>query len=234
VRRWDVWLSRWMARAARRFYALLLGSVGSQQYVQAQEQLSNAYSEAHQVGAIWALMDLTQNRPALEPETAPLLGAAAELGLLVTVNNPRVLSALGDQQRIANSRLVSALFDARVNPEVVLSRASVYAARWSVQQGIADAAEGSKAFDLEDNETELLKKWYRVAARREKRAWHDALNGKVIPYSQDFVLNSPSGRYSIFRPYDPKLPISEKIACGHGIIIILPEQASRVEPWDGN
>ena len=223
-----------MARAARRFFALLSGSVESQQYVQAQQQLSSAYSEAHQVGAIWTAMDLTQNRPTLEPETAPILEAAAELGLVISVTNPRVLSVLDDQQRIANSRMVGALFDARVTPEVVLSRAAVYATRWGLQQGIADAAEGSRVFDLEGQETELLKKWYRVAARKENRAWHDALNGKIIPYSQDFVLNSPSGRYQIFRPYDPKLPISEKIACGHGIMIILPEQASSVEPWNGS
>jgi hypothetical protein len=109
----------------------------------------------------------------------------------------------------------------------------VYGTRWAVQQAQADVGQYSSATNALGEPEELLKTWIRLSARAEHRSWHDALEGKTIPYSQKFKLESPNGMFLVDRPYDPILPLSETMRCGHGLRVDPPD-GSGVMLWDGN
>lgn len=232
MRWWDVWLRRWLARYIPALHARLYGLIRQDRVDEAGQALEEAYPRAHRVGALWTLLDLAGKRPRIEASSEALEDVALSVGVELEITNPAVMARIRSQASAARSSLGQRLLMApRAGGEsAVAARAAAFAARWGVQQGVADAAENSGVLGGEG--VELLKEWLRLAARAERREHHDALNGVVIPYSQPFELRSPRGRYLIDRPYDPKLPLSEKVGCGHGIRVLLPPEGN-LDPWDG-
>lgn len=232
MRWWDVWLRRWLARYIPALHARLYGLIRQDRVDEAGQALEEAYPHAHRVGALWTLLDLAGKRPRIEASSEALEDVALSVGVELEITNPTVMARIRSQASAARSSLGQRLLMApRAGGEsAVAARAAAFAARWGVQQGVADAAENSGVLGGEG--VELLKEWLRLAARAERREHHDALNGVVIPYSQPFELRSPRGRYLIDRPYDPKLPLSEKVGCGHGIRVLLPPEGN-LDPWDG-
>ncbi len=198
------------------------------------------YAQAHLLGALWASLGLLAVQlPRTKKNFGQVLETvAAESGVnLPKITSKPVFQTIASQARIATERLKEARA-ARTTSALPINtsaemRAAGYAARWGVQQGIDDMAAGSSAVDTDGQELELLKTWVRLATRVEKRSWHDALNGVTIPYSQKFRVDSPRGVFFVSRPYDSKLPLSERIGCGHGIRVEPPRDAAGVALWDG-
>ncbi len=198
------------------------------------------YAQAHLYGALWAALGLLAVQlPRTKKNFGQVLEAvAAESGVNIPkITSKPVLQTIATQARITTERLKEARVvrttSALPTNTSAEMRAAGYAARWGVQQGIDDMATGSSAVDVDGQELELLKTWVRLAARTEKRSWHDALNGVTIPYSQKFRVDSPRGVFFVSRPYDSKLPLSERIGCGHGVRISTPPEAASLILWTG-
>lgn len=198
--------------------------------------MRNGYTRAHKTGAITGLLGMTETIPSesvvkavqnkVITATQALEQTAKDKGLELTITKPSVIERVETQAQAASDIL---LRDAE-KPGAP-ARAAGYAVRWGVQEGVKDAAENSLITNG-DEAVELLKTWIRLAARAENRQHHDALIGVTIPYSQKFVLRSPNGTFLIDRPYDPSLPLREKISCGHGIRVS-PPKGGKVQPWTG-
>lgn len=220
MRLWDKTLAALIVRYTQRVYNAIRQWVGLGDLEQAQQSLEQGYRTAHVSGVRWSLLDLLGFRERVEATPEALERLAKTRGLEVEITQPQVLERLGNQISVAKSRMLEHL-----SVPGTEARAAGYAVRWGVQQGIADVAEHSSVALPDGSAGEILKQWLRLAARAERRVWHDALNGVTIPYSQKFRLSSPRGIYLIDRPYDPALPVGEKIGCGHGTRLLLPEEA---------
>lgn len=205
-----------------------------------EQAIEDAYLDAHWSGSVAQLVFLLGI--ALRPKEQRTSGVIAYLareflqevnvgiGLDFTLTNPRVLEPLKAQARTA-AGILRANISNGDDPVVATARAAHFGARWGIAQGQIDAVENST---IEPDEgSQLVKTWVRLAPRREHRSHHDALEGLTIPYNDNFQLNSPSGSYNIFRPYDPALPLSETFNCGHGIRVWVRGNAT-VQAWTGS
>jgi hypothetical protein len=202
--------------------------------------LRDGYTTAYTAGALWSLLNLV-GASAPHPSQLPaginltkrleILSGRAGLEFALTRTEPR--DALERQTKIATGRLEEYRQLTQGQPSAAESRAGVYAVRWGVQQGAGDVGRYSSAVGPDGEPVELLKTWLRLSRRVEHRGWHDALEGKIIPYSEKFKLVGPNGTFLVDRPYDPILPLSETIRCGHGIRADTPDGAT-VTPWDGS
>ncbi|NJK44807.1 MAG: hypothetical protein HC933_11445 [Pleurocapsa sp. SU_196_0] len=189
---------------------------------------------AHLSGALWAALTILRQplpQRTVNLETA-IQVAAMNAGLNVSITAGNVLGNLERQALLSAQRLFS-YREGIGSTSAAEIRAAGYAARCGVQQGIADMAERSSSVNGDGTELEMLKTWVRIAARAEHRSWHDALEGETIPYSQLFTIIGPNGRFQVARPYDPSLPLSETLACGHGIRVEPPRDTG-VRLWDGS
>jgi hypothetical protein len=233
----DVFLAALLLELSAAFYTALLAAKTDEELEAATLE---GYAQAHLYGALWAALGLLAVQlPRSKKNFGQVLETvAAQNGVrLPRITSKPVLKTIKTQAQTAIERLREARA-ARTNSVLLTNtsaeaRAAGYAARWGVQQGIDDMAAGSSAVDVDGQELELLKTWVRLAARVEKRSWHDALNGVTIPYSQSFRLLSPRGVFLVSRPYDSKLPLGERIGCGHGVRIEPPRDAADVILWDG-
>lgn len=232
MRFWDQWLRAWLIRYGGGLFGRLKAFVQAQAVAEAQQELEAGYRQAHRTGALWALLDLVGKRERIPPTEQALEGLAGKHGLYLSVTDSAVLGRLQAQINAARERFPAALTGGDPNDTAVAARVAGFAVRWGAQQGVADAAEGSSALDAQGIETDLLKRWIHLAARHEKRVWHDKLDGVTIGYNEKFRLETPRGVYLIDRPYDPKLPLSEKVGCGHAIQLV-PLPGGSVLPWDG-
>lgn len=232
MRFWDQWLRAWLIRYGGGLFGRLKAFVQARALEEAQQELEAGYRAAHRTGALWALLDLIGKRERIAPTEKALEELAQKNGLNLNVTDAAVLGRLEAQIKSAQERFPAALNGDDGNDTAVAARVAGFAVRWGAQQGVADAAEGSSAFTAEGIETDLLKRWIRLAARHEKRVWHDKLDGVTIGYNEKFRLETPRGVFLIDRPYDPKLPLSEKVGCGHAIQLVPPPGGS-VLPWDG-
>jgi hypothetical protein len=196
--------------------------------------LETAYLDAQRLGAIWTALGLA-GVPAPQPSSRPsisLEALALEVGLNIAISDLSARAPVQRQAQIAASRLASYRAQGLLT-RAAIARAANYAARWGTLQGVQDMADRSQALDADGKPLELLKTWVRLAARAERRNWHDALVGVTIPYSQSFEIIGPNGRYRVHRPYDPSLPLVETMRCGHGIRVEPPRDAG-VRLWDGS
>jgi hypothetical protein len=200
------------------------------------ELMRKGYQRSHRTGALFGLLGMTGTTPSeadmlavrnrQKTATNTLETLAKDAGLRLEITNKAVQGAVENQANVA-----AKILQENIEKPGAVARAAGYAVRWGVNRGVADAAEHSVA-TIDDELTELLKMWIRLASRNEHREHHDALIGVTIPYSQKFVLRSPNGVYLIDRPYDSKLPLLERIGCGHGIRVSPPKGAT-VQPWTG-
>lgn len=230
MRFWDRWLGSWITGAVKALTKRLYELAVANEISKATNELEQGHVVAYRVGALWSALDLLKNNKRLIVSTEALEQRAKESGLAFDLHHPEAQKRLEAQQAVAGKRFEQGLI---IQPaEIIAPRAANYATRWSLQQGIADIAEYSEF--LRDGEPqEVIKEWLRIASRRQHRAWHDALNGQRIKYSELFTLVTPRGTFRIDRPYSSNLPIGEKIHCGHGIRLIIPGQVDTFVPWNG-
>jgi hypothetical protein len=207
-----------------------------------EQAVYEAYALAHFLGAVWCGLVLTgakfpsqTKKQGVTVFQTAIKQLAQDSGVKIPkVTFEKVIRQVEAQAETAKSKIIEArVARASQLDRTAETRAVGYAARWGVQQGIADMAENSSAFGDDGQEVELLKTWVRLATRVERRTWHDALIGKTILYSQKFKISSPRGTFFVGRPYDSSLPLSEKIGCGHGIRVEPPRGAS-IQLWDGS
>jgi hypothetical protein len=193
------------------------------------------HDRSYNLAALWSVFVLTGTPLPQQPRNHALAleAKALDLGVIFNLTHASARVVLERQARIATRRLIEYRTVAGgVPPAPALARASSYAVRWSSEQAVSDMGANSSATDTNGNRVELLKTWVRLASRFERRSWHDALNGMTIPYSQAFQIVGPNGVYLVHRPYDPSLPLSETIRCGHGIRVE-PPRSSSVTAWSG-
>lgn len=231
--RWERLLTALILEQTQRLFRALRRSLGLGDLEGAKGELREGYFRAHATGAKWTVLDLLGARRGLRARLEDLEKRIGELGIRVEFDDPEVIGRVEAQARAAGSLLEQAVRAGLPRAVGADARAAAYAVRWGVQQGIADVAEQARA-ETGGEEVELLKVWVRLAARVEHRAWHDALEGTAIPLSQKFELRGPKGVFLVDRPYDPALPLSEKVHCGHGIRVILPEEAQSIRLFSGH
>jgi hypothetical protein len=201
--------------------------------------MRHGHRKAHRSGALYGLLGLKNTTPdettmkavqtRVVSATDALEGVARNVGLELTITKASVIEKIDGQAQIASEILQKHFLEGKAGTE---ARAAGYAVRWSVQEGVKDAAENSVATQG-DEIAELQKTWVRLATRAEHREHHDKLEGLTIPYSHKFRLVGPNGTFLVDRPYDPKLPLNEKIGCGHGLRVSAPKNAT-VTPWRGD
>lgn len=222
--RWERLLTALILEQTQRLFRALRRSLGLGDLEGAKGDLREGYFRAHATGAKWTVLDLLGARKGLRARLEDLERRIGELGIRVEFDDPKVIGRVEGQAQLAGSLLEQAVQAGPPRAVGADARAAAYAVRWGVQQGIADVAEQARA-EAGGREVELLKVWVRLASRLEHRAWHDALEGTAIPLSQKFELRGPNGVFLVDRPYDPALPLSEKVHCGHGIRVLLPGPA---------